>query len=746
MAKAKIVKHNGSPAICIDGKIYPPMTATVVTSRTPIGGKGRIIDTEYFKNLGESGLKIYYVMCNNLDLEDCAVKDFEDEAKKILSVVPDAYIMVRIPLTPSKKWIEENPDHIVQYSDGHKIPTLVRTETFVVESDGMPSLCSWKWREDMGKTLKRVMNEIDKLPFSDRIVGYFVGGGANSEWFYVNPIEDWDTGAYADTSKAFEVEFQKYLDNKYGAGTVKAEVPGFESRFFTEGVDAKIANPGRVLAAAPEPAPPQNGTNHGSFLDIDKYRNTFDFYRAWTEGSANSIIHFAKIVKEHNPDTLVGSFYGSLGGCEVIWSSNSSAVLKVLDSGVVDFIANPGVYENRQPGGFTGQRQCPDSFALRNTIYIVEDDTRTHAENAFYAEKFEMFSLEDTLNVLKRDFGRNVCENLQGWWYDQHIGGGRYKFPEVYKLFSRQQEIAKLSYSLDRFKGNEIAFIYDEESVHTVSKQTTDELFQVFRNYEIANIGTGADLYFHNDMSNPNMPDYKLYVFCNCIYLSSKEREDIKQKLRKNNAVALFLYGSGMINPDKEKMLDVANVSEFTGINCCEVMERNSPMFKISNTEHKLASKIDKTKIFGSFMKPRKSNVLFVPEFMPRSYLYPTIYAEDSEATTLAKFTTFDKTAVAIKNTDGFTSIYCGSKYISSDFIRETARFAGCHIFEEDNNVLYANKNFITVHAAKTGKITLKFREKCSPFELYEEKYYGKNVTEISFDANLGDTKMFQLK
>jgi microcin C transport system permease protein len=36
------------------------------------------------------------------------------------------------------------------------------------------------------------------------------------------------------------------------------------------------------------------------------------------------------------------------------------------------------------------------------------------------------------------------------------------------------------------------------------------------------------------------MPDYKLYVFLNCLYLNDKERAEIRAKLKKNHAVALF--------------------------------------------------------------------------------------------------------------------------------------------------------------------------------------------------------------
>ena len=54
----------------------------------------------------------------------------------------------------------------------------------------------------------------------------------------------------------------------------------------------------------------------------------------------------------------------------------------------------------------------------------------------------ELFSMEDSLNVLKREFGRNICQNLQAWWFDQILGGRRYKHEDIYALFEKQQKIA----------------------------------------------------------------------------------------------------------------------------------------------------------------------------------------------------------------------------------------------------------------------------------------------------------------
>lgn len=746
MSTARLVKHNGAMAIEINGKLYPPMTATITTSMLCFNSKEHKIDVEYFKNLGESGIKIFYVMCNNLSADKNGVKDFAAEAEAILKAVPDGYIIMRVSLLPSEEWLKENPSQIVQYSDGRKIHTRLTAESLAIEADGMPSLCSRKWREYMGKALIETVDEVKKLSFADRIVGCFLCAGGTSEWYYINPIEDFSTGAYADLSEAFKEEYKGFLDKKYGEGKAEPVVPDAASRFYTSEVDRLVASPGRVYAGQSAPLTPSNGTNFGAFLDIDNYPRTFDFYRAWHEGTANSIIYFAKLLKEHYGEFLVGAFYGSMGGSEIVWASNGAGVIKVLESGYVDFLADPGVYENRQPGGFTGQRVAWDSFNIHNAMFVVEDDVRTHAENRYFGEMVEMFTLDDTLNVLKRDFGRDICDDLQGWWFDQHVGGGRYKFPEVYELFARQQKIGELAYSLDRRKNNEIAFIYDEESVHTVSRQTTDECVQDIRNYEIANIGAPVDCYYHNDMANDSMPDYKLYVFTNCFYLSDSEREAIKKKLAKNNATALFLYGNGIINPDKEKMLDVKNVSELTGIECACLNENHSPMFRINEKTHKITERFDSRKIFGAFLKERKASVGFIQLAKPRSYLYPVIYPNDSTAESIASFAQTGLPAVSVKKLDGFTSVYCGTKYISADFIREVARFAGCHIYEEDGNVLYANRNFITVHAAKSGEITVKLKEKGSAYELYENKYYAENANEFTFAAKSGDTKMFLIK
>jgi glycosyltransferase involved in cell wall biosynthesis len=161
-----------------------------------------------------------------------------------------------------------------------------------------------------------------------------------------------------------------------------------------------------------------------------------------------------------------------------------------------------------------------DPVGLAATLYDVlsDQDLTAQMRNAMaetnygnqaeIAKYMELFSMEDSITILKREFGRNICQNLQAWWFDQIIGGKRYKHEDIYALFEKQQKIAHEAYNKDRIKNSEIAFIYDEESYHVVAEETTHQMVELFRNYEIDIIGAPCDRYYHNDMADPNMPDY----------------------------------------------------------------------------------------------------------------------------------------------------------------------------------------------------------------------------------------------
>lgn len=756
---AEIKNLNGRPAIFIGDNPYPPMMATI---RTMKNGNEIVFDKDYFKNLGNSGVKIYFLICDTVWLKQNAVELFETEARALLEAVPDAYIIPRIGLHPTIEWIKEHPDECVKYSDGTSPGVHLFSESYETDLPAHYSLASQKWREDAGYALKETWEILMKLPYADRIIGCFLAAGGTSEWYYMLPVTDENGKKTLGHSVAFKREFSKYLEETYGTDenlkkhwknpdvTIKDPlIPDYKKHFFAERVDTLSAIPDiRMYTNNPPPPAYGNDTNLGAFVDFDNNPDIYDFYRVWNLASADSVLYFAKVIKDMTPDKLVGAFYGSQGCTQFIRAGTAGGTVRILESPYVDFLAAPGVYENRLAGGCVGQREVQDSFAIHNKIYIVEDDTRTLAENKYFKDRCQIYDMTDSINVMKREFGRTICEDVQAWWFDQLIGGRRYKYPEIYDLIAEQQKIAHEAYAKNRVKKSEIALIFDEESMQAVSFQTTRDAVELFRNYEMARVGAPCDQYYHNDMADPKMPSYKLYVFMNVYLLTKEEREVIRKKLKADGAVALWLYAPGFIDPEcEDKKMSAKNIEALTGFKCEILCERFDAVFRWNGEKHAISRNLDKRALYGKFDRRRTMMLMSVNEPVSHwdTYLYPLIYPNDPESKTLASFLISEKPAVSIKECDGFTSIFYGSKCIKSEVLREIARFSGCHIYTESDEVIYANNNYVTYHADSTGKKTVKFNRPVSPFEVYEKKYYGNDVTEIEFDAYLGETKMWRL-
>ena len=145
---AEIKNLNGRPAIFIGDKPYPPMMATIRTMRN---GNEIVFDKNYFENLGKSGVKIYFLICDTLWLKPNAVELFETEARALLEAVPDAYIIPRIGMHPTIEWIKEHPDECVRYSDGTSPGVHLFSESYETDLPAHYSLASQKWREDAGR-------------------------------------------------------------------------------------------------------------------------------------------------------------------------------------------------------------------------------------------------------------------------------------------------------------------------------------------------------------------------------------------------------------------------------------------------------------------------------------------------------------------------------------------------------------------------------------------------------------------
>ena len=755
MIKARIVDHNGSPAVEVNGRIIPPMAFTACAHTR---------DGEYLRSLGEAGIEVFFLICDPEWLYDGAFGMLLDDAKALIDAVPDAKIFLRLGVHPSVQWLNDHPSEMMRYNDGSTVPVRVVTESYANGYyPGMYALYSQAWREEATKHVLSFLDDLKGTVLEDHVIGVFLAGGNTSEWYPSNPLTIYRGGymgfehdgaaprdMYGDFSPAFKKTFSAYLYERYGdadalrrawrdpdADIDDPRIPTFEEREFI--------NADAALARFPSTGTTGFTDNYtGSFLNTEKYRCVADFYRAFHLGAADSIIHFAREIKHYNSDLLVGAFYGYFGCLDYYNMCMCAGALKMLDCGYVDMTACPNVYIERQPGGYSAQRVMQDSFRLRNRIFFSEDDTRTFLEGnrAGARDYMEQYDIDDSLNTMKRDFGRDICEDLNGWWFDQY-DKGRFRHPEIYRLIKRQQEIAKDYYGGDRKKHNEAAFFYDEESVHCTSLATLFQMIELNRCLEISRTGIPADFYYHNDINRPDLPDYKLYVFVNCFSLTKQERQAIKDTVRRREKTALFIYGQGYVEPCGQPELDAGHVSDLTGMRIRQINKPSLGKFRI-DPDGFLSTDCDPGTVYGQLDRQVKDGCAMYLDNQT-TVVCPLLVCDDPDAVTAATLCAEKLPAVSVLSRDGYNTVFTAAKWITADVYRAIGRLAGCHVFGDGNDFIFANERYLTIHAAKTGRKHIRLKANSTPYEVYENRAYAENVSEFEFDMIRGQTKMFRL-
>ena len=772
----KIADFNGQPTIMINGQPYPPMYFTSYK-----------LSPDYLLDIKNAGFKVFFLESfvrdrtagndpkSSINMRAFGAEETVNKMKELIDIIPDAFIIMRINLTPSKEWVNGHPEEQVLYSDGSTGPV---TNALVGSPpiDGSYSLCSEVWRQEMGAEMLAYFEKLEQSPLFGRVVGVFVCAGQSWEWFYVDSLVK-PSGAYADFSEPFRKEYESFLRRKYKTAEnlrrawkipdVEFEhpiIPTVEDRYYIRGADLDIQEwlrnfylaSGKIIGMLGiklnENA--ENPGNIGVFLNADKKAYVADFYRAWHESVANTILHFAGLLKEHYPYLMLGAFYGYMGMYDYFDLAQAAGVLTLLNSDHIDFLASTDIYFNRDLGMMPAQREIQDAFRIRGKILLAEEDNRTH--NAYrlpgqgwhYRESIGVYDAEHTIHTLKREFARNLCEGIGGWWYDMNTERDAmqwYQDKDILSTFKNMQEVSSALSRVPHAKNNEVAFIYDIESTHYVSNWTSYITLCCQRSTDAHYFGAPVDYHFHDDMADPRMPDYKLYVMINIYCLTKMEREAVFAKAQKNNAVVVWLYAPGFIQPDADEQISIRHIEDTVGLKLGQKTSTIFPYFGVDTTHPAMALASPARRYGGFEDRYMRDNVIVGASWNPQSFLNPAFYIDDPDAVVLARYKSDNLPAMALSEKYGFKKIYCAAQTLRPDLIASIAAWAGCHLFTKPGDALFANENLVAIHAADDKVVTIRFKHLCSPFEVYEGVYYGQNVSSIDVPMRLGETKMWSI-
>ncbi len=96
--------------------------------------------------------------------------EFDKNIEKIIDVCPDAYILPRVNISPSRDWELSHPDEL---NDTGREP-FIDCRRFCFASD--------VWADEIKRTLKLFVEHIESMPFAKNIIGYHLATGQTEEW------------------------------------------------------------------------------------------------------------------------------------------------------------------------------------------------------------------------------------------------------------------------------------------------------------------------------------------------------------------------------------------------------------------------------------------------------------------------------------------------------------------------------------------------------------------------------------
>jgi hypothetical protein len=713
--KSEIRVYKGAPRLFVNDKLTMP-------SAYFMGGLGIPVQQEMIKNLSAQGI---HIITAPIDVgwypvgtdEDKRFKNVTQETNALINADKQALLMPRLGLNAPDWWCKEHPDQLELFSDG--------------KSDMFASWSSKLWLSEACQALREFIEYCNKTGLADHILGYHICVGASGEWCYNGCMRD----DILDFSSPMQERFKEWLKETYSN----------EDELRKAWKDDSVTFDTASVPSEEE----QIKTDWFQFRDVSKGMKVIDFFACLNETSASSapiLCQTAKIAC--NREKIAGVFYGYLA--TKAWNaglfepkgfvnhkfsayqrSGHLALSKILKSTDIDFISSPYDYLFRNIGGVGDFMSMTESITQSGKLYWFEDDTRTHTyRGSLYGEAF---SLDESISILRRNFGHNLTDYSAIWWMEQGIGDHSwFHSPEIQAELGRLNRIWEKSLELERTTPTaEVAVIFDEKGPMSESLNNDLDWAMIYKQrvYGLSRMGTPYRFHLLTDLVEGKMPDYKLYIFLNCFYLTSAERAEIDKKIKRNGNVALWLFGAGIGN---ETGLSLDNMTALTGIKFSSLDSVWELTCSIRNYNHPITQGLGADTFFGTDLR-----------------IGPIITVSDSEAVTLGLLIFNqgrNEPGFAVKDFGDWKSVYSTAPNLPADILRNIARYAGCHIYNEANDVIYANQHFVCIHSVQGGNRRISLPKESDVWDVFAEKKIASSVKAFDVDIPSGSSQLYFMR
>ena len=105
-----------------------------------------------------------------------------------------------------------------------------------------------------------------------------------------------------------------------------------------------------------------------------------------------------------------------------------------------------------------------------------------------------------------------------------------------------------------------------------------------------------------------------------------------------------------------------------------------------------------------------------------------------------------DKPGLLVKEEQGWTSVYSSAPILPAALLRNIARAAGCNIYDDANDEVYADKNFLAIYATSAGPRTVHLPRVARVVDLLDNKTLAVGVREFTISVSANSLRLFAVE
>lgn len=710
LTESHIEKENGRVQLVVNGEKVAPMMylreqKTVFKTEYASGMYGADVDLMCLPNCRNFNMNSSGSMWTGYGEYDFSALD--EVVYETLQGAPSAKLMLMLDADPPSWWFRKNPNAYAVDSKGNNVGI---------------SYASEKWREDVGVFYQALIEHVLAQPYAGHMFAVKIAAGATFEWQYygVSLSECADFGVDALNA------FRKWLKEKYVTDEALASAWG------KKGITCDTA----TVPTYEE----RKSLTYETLLDGRAQRNVIDFHSFMSDMTTDSVLYFAKVVKEAiNNKWIVGTYTGYLTH-GLTYEANglaNASISRIIASPYIDFLCSPICYDERLIGMSASYMMMVDSLITAGKLPIIECDSRTvyfdskTTNPALLGEWGKTYTLKDSVEALKRDFSNMMIKGAGLWWYDMY--GGWFDDPEIYSMIKAAKAEWNKAVNQPVKSNSKIAYIIGDDIATTLAYSfdgTYHFLYEALyeQKESLGHIGTSYDMLYLSDIEDGFVREYDVYLIL-ATNVTEKQKAAINKYLKKDGKTIIWIGAPGIYGEDGTMSVDY--VSALTDITLAKAPTSNYGIRIIGNETYtkgldgKLYGRINSTKVD------------------------PMFYVNDKSAETLGKIYNSNLTglaAKAVQTEDGgyYMSIYSAVGNIPEELLRNILRICGVKLVESENDVVFRNNAYISVASPYGGKKTIEFDSKVDVYDVFKGEYIAKNVSKVEVEMDAGTTLLLR--